>query len=25
MASPNYSEIATTTLVHRSKKLADNV
>lgn len=25
MASPNYSEMATTTLVHRSKKLADNV
>lgn len=25
MASPNYTEIATTTLVHRSKTLADNV
>ena len=25
MASPNYSEMAATTLVHRSKKLADNV
>lgn len=25
MASPNYTEIATTTLVHRSKKLSDNV